>query len=242
MFVKSFVLLLLANLAMTEIPSYINICGRRNPKLDECVINSIELIRDKLITGIPELDVPKISPLTLKKLIFADEPNFQIKAENVQIYGIDTFQIINLKTDLKKQQIDTTVIFKQIKIETAYDINTKILVPFVGDGNIKADTNNVTAKVLLRYKLIEKDGKKYIYYFSMTTKLDIKDIIMNIEPGNNTDNTLREIISNIFNSNKKDMVAIILPSIEKSISDNVLKISNNIVKHFYYDEILPDRE
>ncbi|XP_047363514.1 uncharacterized protein LOC124954513 [Vespa velutina] len=242
MFVKSFVLLLLANLAMTEIPSYINICGRRNPKLDECIINSIELIRDKLITGIPELEVPKIFPLTLKKLILADEPNFQIKAENVKVYGIDTFQIINLKTDLKKQQIDTTIMYKQIKIETAYDINTKILVPFVGDGHIKAETYNVTSKVLLRYKLIEKDGKKYMYFFSMTTKLDIKDISINTEPGKNTDNTLREIINNIFNTNKNDIIAIILPSIERSISENVLKISNDIVKHFHYDEILPDRE
>ncbi|XP_035728833.1 uncharacterized protein LOC118444560 [Vespa mandarinia] len=242
MFVKSFVLLLLANLTMAEIPSYINICGRRNPKLDECIINSTELIRDKLITGIPELEIPKISPLTLKKLIFTDDPNFQIIAENVKIYGVDTFQVINLKTDLKKQQIDTTVIYKQIKIETAYNINTKILVPLVGNGHIKADTYNVTAKVLLRYKLIEKDGKKYMYFFSMTTKLDIKDVIINIEPENNTDDTLREIIRNIFNTNKNDMISIILPSIEKSISENVLMISNNIVKHFHYDEILPDRE
>lgn len=242
MFVKSFVLLLLINLAMTEIPSYIHICGRRNPKLNECILNSIEQIRDELIKGIPELEVPSISPLILNDVIFVDQPNVHIEAKKLIIHGLDNYWPLNLKPDVEKQQIDATILYPQLNIKADYDINTKILIPIADQGKITTDINNATAKILLRYKLIEKDGKKYMYFFSMTTKLNFKDITIDIQPGNNTDSTLTKAFNNFFGNNKNDIITIILPSVEKSISENILKLSNNMVKHFHYDEILPDRE
>jgi len=46
--------------------SYIKICKRKNPEINKCVVNSIENLRSKLKTGIPELNVPPIEPLMLK--------------------------------------------------------------------------------------------------------------------------------------------------------------------------------
>ncbi|KAL2729615.1 putative beta-carotene-binding protein [Vespula squamosa] len=227
---------------MAEIPSYIHICGRRNPKLDDCIIDSIEQFRDELLSGIPELDVPPLSPLILENVIFIDQPNIYIEAKKVIIQGLNTYKTLNLKTDLEKQQINTTIFYRHLFMKANYDVNTKILVTIADQGKLTADINNATAKVSLRYKLIEKDNKKYMYFFSMTTKLDFKDIALDIQPENISDTTITEAFKNVFGNNKKDIISVILPSLEKSISENVLKISNNVVKHFHYDELLPDKE
>ncbi|KAL2747540.1 putative beta-carotene-binding protein, partial [Vespula maculifrons] len=213
---------------LLRIASYIHICGRRNPKLNECILNSIEQIRHELIKGIPELEVPSISPLILNDLILVDQPNVHIEAKKLIIHGLENYWPLNLKPDVEKQQIDATIFYPQLNIKADYDVNTKILVPIVDQGKITADINNVTAKILLRYKLIEKDGKQYMYFSSMTTKLNFKDIAIDIQPENNTDSTLTKAFNNFFGNNKNDIITIILPSIEKSISENILKISNNM--------------
>lgn len=68
--------------------SYIKICNRKDPDINNCVLNSIEQLRSKLKTGIPELEVPAMEPLTLKHIRLLRGPQaarLDVNLTNIQV-------------------------------------------------------------------------------------------------------------------------------------------------------------
>lgn len=116
--------------------SYIEVCGRRNPELDKCVLNSVSKLKSKFSKGIPELDAPSLEPLTLNKLVISDAPTFKAIAQNVKLWGFPAFKVQNLHVDLKEQLITIDISFDTIGLEAEYDVSTRIVVPIVGKGPI----------------------------------------------------------------------------------------------------------
>lgn len=47
---------------------YINPCKRNDPELSACIVKVIDGMRDKLISGIPELEAPSLEPLKLEQI------------------------------------------------------------------------------------------------------------------------------------------------------------------------------
>lgn len=90
-------------------------------------------------------------------------------------------------------------------------------------------------------KMINKDSKKYIYISKINLKLDIKTLESKFDTNEEESSQLNEILSTFVGSNKEEMINRIKPSIEKEITEQLLKIGNNIVKHFTYDELFPDQ-
>jgi len=80
--------------------SYIKLCKRKDPEINKCVVNSIENLRNKLKTGIPELNVPPIEPLMLKHIQLlrnSQSTRFDLNLTNIQVtikaYAFITFSI-----------------------------------------------------------------------------------------------------------------------------------------------------
>jgi len=65
------------------------ICSRNDPNINECVSNSIEQLRHKLSTGIPELEIPAIEPLLMKRIHLLRGPRnakLDFRLSNIQVY------------------------------------------------------------------------------------------------------------------------------------------------------------
>lgn len=116
--------------------SYIKVCGRRNPQLDNCIRNSVEAMRAKLREGIPELKIPSIEPMYMDNVSLADLPNFKAFARDVRLHGLSNFIVDNLHSDLEKNQFEVELTFKEVTLKADYDVNAKILVPVAGTGPI----------------------------------------------------------------------------------------------------------
>jgi len=68
--------------------SYIKICKRKDPEINKCAKNSIENLRNKLATGIPELNVPPFEPLVLKHMQLlrdSQSAKFDFNLTNIQV-------------------------------------------------------------------------------------------------------------------------------------------------------------
>lgn len=52
---------------------------------------------------------------------------------------------------------------------------------------------------------------------------------------------LAEIINNFIGSNQEEVIKSFKPALEEAISKRVILLSNDIVKHFTYEELFPDR-
>ncbi|KAI4499874.1 hypothetical protein M0802_005130 [Mischocyttarus mexicanus] len=242
MFVKTFVILLLITIATTEIPSYIHVCGRRNPKIDECLINSLYGIRDKLIEGIPEFNISSIKSVTLNDILISDQPNNKMKIEKIIIYGLEDYLIKNLKFDLKNQLIRIEFLYKILRIDMDINMTTKFIIPIVGKYNVIGELD-CNAEIIFSYKVTEKDDKKLFYFDTVKPTLHVKDLNIIVNPLIKHNNTVFDVaINSVLNSSKYDILHLMLPSYEKYLGTFIVKVSNNIVKCYEYDEILPDRE
>lgn len=227
--------------ATAEVPSYIPVCGMKNPKLDECIINSVIALREKLRQGIPELDIPPVEPLKISQIQLTDQPNFKAIATDINLLGLLSYKINYLHLDMEKQEVNIDTVFNHIKLNAMYEINAKIIVPIVGKGPIMLESKDVGAKVKLNYKLAEHGGKKYAYFSSITIDLDVKDYDVEFT-ADNFDDTLQDAIRQAMGDSHKEILAATKPNLEKGISEIVLSMANKICKHFTFDELFPDRE
>ena len=230
-----------AALANAQVPSYIQVCGARNPKLNECILNSVAALGDKLRNGIPELDVPSSNPLMIDKVVLMDTPNFKAIGTDIKVYWPAKYRVNMLRVNLQKHEFEMELFLDEVKLEATYDVTVKILVPIKGNGPIKINAKDVSVKVKSTSKLIERGGKKYVYFSSVKTHLSLKDYTVEFR-ADNFDKTLREAVTQALGHSHQEIMEAVRPNLEKAISERCLIFANNIFKHFTYDELFPDRE
>ncbi|XP_076287695.1 uncharacterized protein LOC143212618 [Lasioglossum baleicum] len=230
-----------ASCASDEIPSYLHVCGKRNPNLDQCIINSVNELAETLRKGVPELDLPPSEPFIMDKVKLADMPNFKAYGSNIKVYGLPTYHINSVHMDLEKQQIDVDLNFGEVKLIADYNVTARILVPIVGGGPITLTSTDVGAKVRVNYQLIERKGNQYMYFSSMTTKLDIKDFKVKFQ-SRNFDKTIQDAISQALGSSHKEIIETSTPNVENAISAKCLNLANKLCQRFTYQQLFPDRE
>lgn len=69
---------------------FLKICQHKDPKLNECIANSINTLKPYLKTGIPEYDIISLEPLELGYLIVSGSQTGQglsISAKGVKVFG-----------------------------------------------------------------------------------------------------------------------------------------------------------
>ena len=79
---------------------YIKPCRRRDPELDKCVAVGISHLRDYLIKGIKELDIPPIEPLYIPKIQMENGAGrIRVKAvfSNMTIHGAGNHTLTNVR-------------------------------------------------------------------------------------------------------------------------------------------------
>lgn len=233
-----FLIFFVVGAALAEVPSYIHVCGRKNPDLEKCIIESLTTFRDKLKVGIPEYDVPSAEPMKLGHIQLLDSPSLKATADNVDIHGITNFKANSVSVDFDKMVVQFEVFFEKLMFEANYDIVVRILIPVNGRGFIRIDGRDMTAKVTLNYILAERKGKQYMYFPSVATKLKITDFASTLD---NANSTVMTAVSQALGGSHEEILQTFTPALERVVSEKILLYGNAIVRHFPFDELFPDR-
>jgi Haemolymph juvenile hormone binding protein (JHBP) len=117
--------------------SYIKLCNQNDPKLDTCIRKSILSLREKLNTGIPELDVPSLDPLLVPEVIVSQESGINVQAtfKNVEISGATNFRLRSVRSDVKSDKFRMKIWFPELIMKGEYDIRGMLLMlPIKGNG------------------------------------------------------------------------------------------------------------
>ncbi|XP_012536726.1 uncharacterized protein LOC105836912 [Monomorium pharaonis] len=225
----------------SEIPSYIHTCGRKDPNIDNCIVSSINDLRDNICKGMPELHSPPFEPFFLDSIAISDTDNAKLFLKNSKITGLCDFVINSFHLDLDKLRFDFDVEFKKVYLNGTYDFDIHVLVPFVHQGPVYLSSDNVKAKASVDIKMVTKNDKKYIYISKMNLNLILNELKIKFDSNGNESAQLNEIISTFVGSNEEEFIARVKPSLEADITKQVLLIANTILKHFTFDELFPDR-
>lgn len=90
-------------------------------------------------------------------------------------------------------------------------------------------------------KVATKSGKRYIYLSKMKINLDIKGYGAEYGLDDASLSRLNQVISNFIGNNQKEVIEAFKPALEEAIVKRILSLSNDIVKHFTFEELFPDR-
>ncbi|XP_029169663.1 protein takeout-like [Nylanderia fulva] len=234
----------LFTVAFAAIPSYMKVCNRKDPEINKCVFNSIEQLRDKLTTGIPELSVPSIEPLTLKHVRLLRGPNgarLDINLTNIQVYGPSTFKLRDLKIDPNKVALTFKVGFQKLEFRGKYQINAQILLlRLVGEGGLTGTFMGYESDCLLKSHKVIRNNQTYIVFEKMKFNIKINKAHINLDNLFNGDPVLGPASNEVLNANSDLLVDEIKPVLEDALSNLFTEIANKITEAFTYDELFPN--
>ncbi|XP_072764814.1 protein takeout [Anoplolepis gracilipes] len=234
----------LFTVAFAAIPSYIKVCNRKDPEINNCVVNSIDQLREKLITGIPELSVPSIEPLTLKHVRLSRGPNgarLDINLTNIQVFGPSKFKLRDLKVDPNNVQLTFKVSFQKLDFRGKYKINAQILLlRLVGEGGLTGSFLGYESDCFLKSHKVVRNNQTYVVFEKMKFNININKARINLDNLFNGDPILGPASNEVLNANSDLLVDEIKPVLEDALSNLFTEVSNKITEAFTYDELFPD--
>lgn len=116
--------------------SFIQICGRKNPDLDKCIMNSIDNLKSRICKGISELQSPPLEPFFINKIDISNIENSKLQLKDLQIMGFCDFNINSVHIDLDKLHFDASISLKKIRLNGTYDFDIRVLVSFAHKGPV----------------------------------------------------------------------------------------------------------
>lgn len=230
--------------AFAEIPPYMKICNRNDPEINSCVLNSIDQLRGKLKTGIPELDVPAIEPLILKQVQLVRGPQaarLDLNLTNIQIFGPSLFKLRDLKIDPENVLITFKVGFQKLDFRGKYKINAQILLlKLVGEGGLTGSFYGYECDCLLKSHKVVRNNNTYIVFEKMKFDIKINKALINLDNLFGGDPILGPASNEVLNANSNYLIDELKPVLEDTLSDLFTNIANKITSRFTYNELFPN--
>nr|CAH7741263.1 unnamed protein product [Callosobruchus chinensis] len=225
------------------LPSYIKVCKKNDPKIAECITNSVNELRPKLVEGIPELDVPSMEPLPLDTIKLRSGPS-QAKIDanitNLKVWGPSTFEVLEMKAKHSKNRFVFRINVPKIEFKGDYDMDMNVLIlKYKGEGPLLGNLTNLGADVLMKGKIEKINGQNHLQFSKMLIHITIEKAYFHLGDLFSRDPNLGRAMNEVVNDNSEIFLNEIRPALEISLADRFSEIANSILKRFTYDELFP---
>ncbi|PZC87299.1 protein takeout-like [Helicoverpa zea] len=237
------VLLFVLHFVAADIPSYIKVCQRNDPQVDKCIMNSVDLLRPKMIEGIPELNVPGIEPLSLGQIALARGPQgakLTAVVNDVKVRGPSNFIIEELKSDLDKNRFDFKLLLPKLDFAGKYKMDIQVLLlRLQGRGNITGTFRDYACNVTMRGHKEKIGEDEYLQFDPFKVKLRVGQSSIYLTNLFDGDPVLGPATNRVINENSQVFLQEISPVLEKSLADLFTEMANKITSKFTYKELFP---
>ncbi|CAH0722887.1 unnamed protein product, partial [Brenthis ino] len=217
-------------------------CKRSDPELDKCVVKAVDVVKPRLLNGIPEVNVPALDPFLVPTLkLDRTANNLRLKAtiKNMKAYGASSFKIEKIKLNVNNKYTgEVKLTIPRLLVTADYDVRgSKILtLDISGKGKFSSNFTGITVVAKGSAKPILKDGVEYLQAEKLITKLKIGHGQVVI------DDTERPVAATsaaaFFNASPSVILDILNPLIEDSSAAIFKAFFNKIFSSIPLSEIL----
>uniref|UniRef100_A0A182PKI0 Uncharacterized protein n=1 Tax=Anopheles epiroticus TaxID=199890 RepID=A0A182PKI0_9DIPT len=219
-----------------DLPEYLHVCHREDPKLTECMKESIETLRPYLARGIPELDIPSIDPILLGDLIVAESVPGQgvsISAKDIKAYGPSNFKLKKLNVIEYGKIYSFELELPHLYVEGRYVVDGRILLlPVKGSGKFTGNFTQGIGSVRIKGDRKRINGKDHLSLAKLDIKIRVSDGRVKLENLFGGDRVLGEIINETINQNFNLLSTELIPLIEKALQRIFKRTGNKILERF----------
>ncbi|CAH1369261.1 unnamed protein product [Tenebrio molitor] len=226
-----------------KLPSFIKVCRRSDPHLNDCIKNSVEHLRPLLAKGIPEFDIPSCEPLCIPEVVI-DQGSGAVAVRstyrNVKVYGPSKFILRHVKIDMDRDRIKIKLWLPYLELTSRYTMEGRILMmPISGSGISRGNYSNIDANVIMQGQRIKKDNETYFNIKDFYIDFNIGHATIQLDDLFNGDKELGEAMNLFLNDNWKNVANEIKPVLEDTIASIFKKLSNKIYHKYPLNLLLP---
>lgn len=226
--------------AEIPIPDFIKICKKNDPQVENCIKRSVEELRQHLVRGIPEFNVPSLEPLIIPEIRVGESTGIRIRARNVKAFGCSDFKINRLRVDLDHNDIEMAITLPKLFILGDYTVDGRVfLLPVRGAGQLSGNMTDCKGDVHLKGTVSKRDGVDYLKYDTLQVRIAIGRGSLHLDNLFGGQQTLGEIVNSAINSNFKAFFNELKPSVERALSAEFLNVANQIVTSVPYEKLFP---
>ncbi|XP_053691062.1 protein takeout [Sabethes cyaneus] len=224
-----------------DLPEYLHVCHKDDPKLTECMKQSIETLRPYLARGIPELDIPAIEPINLGDLIVAESvpgQGISITAKDIKAYGPGNFRLKRLNVVEYGKVYSFELELPHLYVEGRYVVDGRILLlPVKGAGKFTGNFTQGVGNVRIKGDRKVINGKNHLSLAKLDIKIKVGDGKIKLENLFGGDRVLGEIINHTINQNFALLSHELIPLIEKALQ-RIFKLTGNKILERFPEEVL----
>ncbi|CAH1963274.1 unnamed protein product [Acanthoscelides obtectus] len=235
------VVLLIGAASCRKLPSFIEICHRKDPQINKCLQRNVEILRPRLKNGIPEMQIPGFNPLVISQATLSGGVSFEAIFNNIRMYGADDFIMdrFEVTTD-PKFRFDLDIHFDKLRILSDYKINGRLLVlQLNGAGPADGNYTNVKAHLTTEGEHYQKNGKDHVRFVDKKIDLSIGSTNLYFDHILGDNDQLNVQTNRIINENSQEIIKELSPVITKVIGEFVFGIANRIFERYSYDDLFP---
>ncbi|XP_055610023.1 protein takeout-like [Uranotaenia lowii] len=226
-----------------DLPEYLHVCHREDPKLIDCMKQSIETLRPYLARGIPELDIPAIEPINIGDLIVAESVPGQgvsITAKDIKAYGPSNFRLKKLNVIDYGKIYSFELELPQLYVEGRYVVDGRIILfPVKGAGKFTGNFTQGIGNVRIKGDRKVINGKNHLSLAKLDIKIKVGDGKIKLENLFGGDRALGEIINETINKNFAVVSHELIPLIEKALGRIFKRTGNKILERFPEEVLFP---
>ncbi|XP_011192235.1 protein takeout [Zeugodacus cucurbitae] len=225
-----------------KMPDYIQICHRNDPKIAECVKNSVHSIRPHLADGIKELNVPAMEPLDIGDLNILEggANGINVKVKKLNVWGSSNFEIKKIRASDDAKRFDFELILPYLHGEGNYNINGQILgLTLRGSGPFTGNFTNFYAFVKVVFDVKPINDVEMISLKELVVKIRTGSGSVHLQNLFGNDKTLGDIINETINQNFELFTNEVIQPIERALEKRFSSVASQILDSFTYNELFP---
>ncbi|KAG5880990.1 hypothetical protein JTB14_018000 [Gonioctena quinquepunctata] len=223
-----------------ELPSFIHVCHKEDPNLDQCMKAAVEDIRPFLVDGVPEYKIPSLEPLIMKDFFSEEAAGMKITVTDVKAWGCTDYFVRGMNVNMDTHLFTLYVDLPKLRIEAHYSVDGKLLImPVKGNGNLEANITDAHATAQLTGELYDENGEEYLKYTKFDLHVDVGGGSVRLENLFNGDKVLLGMINDVVNKNFDLFLKELMPIIEKSLASVFKDTANAIVQSYSYKQLFP---
>ncbi|KAF5296323.1 hypothetical protein FQA39_LY12540 [Lamprigera yunnana] len=225
--------------------SYIKVCPHEHPNLADCIIKSIEELRPRLATGIPELNIPSLEPFTLSPIQINSVGGGTRLATNVsdiEVHGASNFKILKLTPTLTKkgQNFRYEVNVPRLRLKAKYQLDSKILfLDLKGEGPFEANVTDYHFECIMKGEKVKRNENNYLEFEKMKCNLVIGEVSVFLGKLFEQNPAISKATNDVINDNAQVFFEEIKPGLLNALTEKFTDIANKITLTFTYEELFP---
>lgn len=222
---------------------YFKICHRSDPDIENCIKNTIEDLRPRLIKGIPELDIVPLDPLQIPRIEFSDgSGSFKLRhvLTNLTIYGLRHFNLRRVMANMDNLTFDIDMQTQIMSYTSDYELDGRVLLlPITGKGDCLFNFTDVTTICHIVNKLVKRDGQEFLEVKDLKWDTDAKNVRVQFNNLFNGDKTLGDATNKFLNENWREAFETYRFLSEEAFAVLFKDFFNKVFQKFTYDELYP---